>query len=80
MARIRPLDPDEVDSETRALFESHQRDRGYTPNMTRTMAYRPALAATAAAHQRAIMEAGTVERRLKEMLAVRVSQVNQCYY
>lgn len=80
MARIRPLDPDEVGPETRALFESFQRERGNIPNMTRTMAYQPALAATAAAHLRAVMETGMVERRLKEMLAVRVSQVNQCYY
>jgi alkylhydroperoxidase family enzyme len=80
VARIRPLDPDEVGPETRALFADLERERGNIPNMTRTMAYRPALAATAAAHLRAIMETGTVERRLKELLAVRVSQVNQCYY
>jgi alkylhydroperoxidase family enzyme len=44
------------------------------------MAYRPEIAATADAHLQAIFEGGTVEKRLKEMLAVRVSQVNDCAY
>jgi alkylhydroperoxidase family enzyme len=48
--------------------------------MFRTMAYRPEIAATADAHLQAIFEGGTVEKRLKEMLAVRVSQVNDCAY
>ncbi len=80
MPRIRPLDSDDVDPEMRAIFARYQRDRGNIPNMFRTMAHRPEIAATAEAHLQAIFNTGTVEKRLKEMLAVRVSQINDCAY
>ena len=80
MARMRPLEPEEVDPATRELFASFERERGNVPNMFRTMARRPEIAETAAAHMRAIFSTGTVEARLKEMLAVRVSQINDCMY
>ncbi len=80
MPRIKPLDSGDVDPEMREVFARYQRDRGNIPNMFRTMAYRPEIAATADAHMQAIFNTGTVEKRLKEMLAVRVSQINDCVY
>jgi alkylhydroperoxidase family enzyme len=80
MPRIRPLDSDEVDLAMQGIFARYERDRGNIPNMFRTMAYRPEIAATADAHMQAIFNTGTVEKRLKEMLAVRVSQINDCAY
>jgi alkylhydroperoxidase family enzyme len=80
MPRIPPLEHDEVGPEARAIFERLRTDRGNVPNMFRTMALRPAIMETAEAHLRAIFETGTVDARLKEMLAVRVSQVNHCAY
>jgi len=80
MARMRPLEPEEVGPTTRELFASFERERGNVPNMFRTMARRPEIAETAAAQMRAIFATGTVEARLKEMLAVRVSQINDCMY
>jgi alkylhydroperoxidase family enzyme len=80
MARIRPLKPDEVGPETREEFARFERERGAIPNMFRTMALRPEIMRTAAEHMRAIFSTGTVETRLKEMLAVRVSQINDCHY
>jgi uncharacterized peroxidase-related enzyme len=80
MARIRPRDPDEVSSEIQSMFARFQARRGNIPNMFRTMALRPEIATTAAAHMEAIFSTGTVDPRLKEMLAVRVSQINDCYY
>ena len=80
VARIQPLNPDEVGPETREMFDRLRRERGNVPNMFRTMALRPEIAETAAAHMRAVFETGTVEQRLKEMLAVRVSQINDCMY
>ncbi len=46
----------------------------------RVMAQRPALARDSIALLETAMRTGTVEPRLKELLAVRVSQVNHCYY
>ena len=80
MARIRPRDADEVGASTQALFERLTHERGNVPNMFRTMALRPEIAETAEAHLRAVFATGTVEPRLKEMLAVRVSQINDCMY
>lgn len=78
--RIRPLNPDEAAPEARATLEQFQHERGNMPNMFRTMALRPEIMRTAAEHMRAIFSTGTVEQRLKEMLAVRVSQINDCMY
>jgi alkylhydroperoxidase family enzyme len=80
MARIRPLGPEEVGPEARAAFDRFRTQRGNIPNMFRTMALRPEIMLTAEAHLRAVFETGTVETRLKEMLAVRVSQINDCAY
>ena len=78
--RIRPLAPDETTPEAREVLERFQHERGAMPNMFRTMALRPDIMRTAADHMRAVFSTGTVETRLKEMLAVRVSQINDCHY
>ena len=44
------------------------------------MAARPQIARSLAAHVREVMEAGTVPRRTKELLAVMVSWLNACVY
>jgi hypothetical protein len=80
MPRIRPLGPDETTPEARDVLERFQRERGNMPNMFRTMALRPEIMQTAVEHMRAVFSTGTVETRLKEMLAVRVSQINDCHY
>lgn len=46
----------------------------------RTMAHRPELMRESMQLLEAAMRTGTVEPRLKELLAVRVSQVNHCFY
>lgn len=46
----------------------------------RTMAYRPELMRHSMALLEEAMRGGTVEPQLKELLAVRVSQVNHCFY
>jgi alkylhydroperoxidase family enzyme len=80
MARIRPPDPDELGPELWDTFQRFTRERGAVPNMFRTMALRAEIMRTAAEHMRAIFTTGTVDPRLKEMLAVRVSQINDCHY
>ena len=46
----------------------------------RTMAHRPEIMQHSMQLLEAVMRSGTVEPRLKELVAVRVSQVNYCYY
>ena len=48
--------------------------------MFRTVAHRPEVLRTMIAHFRAVMETGTLPGKLKELLFVRVSQINHCDY
>ena len=49
-------------------------------DLFRTMAQRPDLAKYSIQLLKAAMRGGTVDPALKELLAVRVSQVNHCFY
>jgi alkylhydroperoxidase family enzyme len=53
---------------------------GTMSTLFRTMAHRPEIMQHSMQLLEAVMGSGTVEPRLKELLAVRVSQVNYCYY
>jgi len=48
--------------------------------MFRTAAHRPEIMKTMTEHFRTVMTTGTVPRKLKEMVAVRVSHLNRCEY
>lgn len=80
MARIRPLTPEEVDADTKEIFDAFMKQRGNIPNMFRTLAIRPEYLKTVIAHFRTVLNTGTVDLRTKEMLVVRVSQINECHY
>ncbi len=80
MARIEPLPPEEMDDEARAVLAEVQEKREEMTRLLAALAHRPPLMKTLAAHIEAVFETGTVEPRLKEMLAVRVSQINDCGY
>ena len=54
--------------------------RGNVPNMFRVMAHRPEIFATMQAHFAAVLNTGTVSTKLKELIIVRTSQVNQTPY
>lgn len=81
--RIPRLNADEAMRSEPSLHESFQRfiaERGKVPNLFRVAAHRPDITRTLADHMRAVMEAGDVSRLLKELLSVRVSQINNCEY
>lgn len=78
--RISRLDKSEVDEQTAAIFELYLKERGNVPNMFRTVAHRPEILRTLIAHFRAVMNTGTVGAKLKELVIVRTSQINNCEY
>ena len=80
MARLTKVSTDQPSSDVRAEFESFLKERGNVPNMFRTIAHRPEIMKTMTAHFRAVMNTGTVDKRLKEMVGVRVSYLNRCEY
>jgi uncharacterized peroxidase-related enzyme len=80
MPRLSKLTPSEVNAEVREEFDYYLKERGNVPNMFRTMAHRPDIMRTMTSHFRAVMNTGTVEKKLKEMIVVRVSFINHCDY
>ena len=56
------------------------RTRGNVPNMFRTMAHRPEILETMIAHFEAVLTTGTLPVKLKELVIVRTSQLNECTY
>ena len=80
MPRLSKIAPDQADPEARKAFEVFIRERGKVPNMFRTAAHRPEIMATMTEHYRVVMSTGAVDRKLKEMVAVRVSHLNKCEY
>ena len=80
MSRISRLDRNQVSPEIDAGFDKVFSQRGNVPNMFRVMAHRPEIFATMQAHFAAVLNTGTVSTKLKELIIVRTSQVNQTPY
>lgn len=81
MPRILPLHPDDAPAEARPVLEEFFMTRNSVPNMFRTYARRPAAMKTAADHMAALWGAETTaDPKLKELLSVRVSILNDCKY
>lgn len=80
MSRISKLDRSEVTPDLAALFDKVFAQRGNVPNMFRVMAHRPEIFATMQAHFGAVLNTGTVSTKLKELIIVRTSQVNETPY
>ena len=81
--RITRVDAAEAMQREPVLRDSFQRfidERGKVPNLFRVAARRPQIARTLADHMRAVMDSGDVPSVLKELLSVRVSQINNCEY
>ena len=81
--RIERLDAEAAmrgDETLRAPFQRFIDERGKVPNLFRVAAHRPQIARTLAEHMRAVMGPGDVPVLLKELLSVRVSQINGCEY
>ena len=80
MPRISRLDKKQVDSDSAQIYDTYLKERGNVPNMFRTVAHRPEILRTMIAHFRAVMNTGTVPQKLKELVIVRTSQLNNCEY
>jgi alkylhydroperoxidase family enzyme len=81
--RVARRDAEEAMRSDPVLRDSFQRfitERGKVPNLFRVAAHRPEIARTWSEHQRAVMGPGDVPVLLKELISVRVSQLNDCEY
>ncbi|HWE83667.1 MAG TPA: carboxymuconolactone decarboxylase family protein [Terracidiphilus sp.] len=80
MPRISRLDRSQVTPDLATLFDKVFAQRGNVPNMFRVMAHRPEIFSTMQAHFAAVLNTGTVPTKLKELIIVRTSQVNDTPY
>jgi uncharacterized peroxidase-related enzyme len=80
MSRISRVDRSELPPEIAVLYDKAFAQRGNVPNMFRVMAHRPEIYATMQAHFAAVLNTGTVSTKLKELIIVRTSQVNETPY
>jgi len=81
MPRITPLHPDDAPDAARTVLQEFFKARNAVPNMFRTLARRPRAMRTAADHMAAFWsDEATADPKLKELVAVRVSILNDCKY
>ncbi len=78
--RITPTDPATASGAVKEVFDAFMRERGKVPNLFRVAAYHPRIVSTLRLHMDAVMGAGEVDVLLKELLSIRVSQINDCEY
>jgi alkylhydroperoxidase family enzyme len=80
MPRISRLDRSVVPPEVGEIYDRFMKQRGNIPNMFRTVAHRPELMRTMIEHFQVVTSNGALPAKLKELLFVRVSQINGCEY
>ena len=78
--RVARLHREDVAGPVGDVFDAFVRERGKVPNLFRVAAHRPEIVATLRAHMNAVMGPGTVDVLLKELVAIQVSQINNCEY
>ena len=80
-SRIERLTLDRVDEAARPTLDAIGKERGgVVPNLFRVAAHRPEIVQTLYAHMKAVMGKGSVPQLLKELISVRVSQINGSVY
>ena len=80
MSRISRCERSDVTPDIASLFDRIYAQRGNVPNMFRVMAHRPEIFSTMQEHFAAVLNTGSVSTRLKELIIVRTSQVNDTPY
>jgi uncharacterized peroxidase-related enzyme len=80
MPRISRLSRSEVDPSLVPVYDQFLRERGNVPYFFRTVAHRPEIMKTMAAHMKAVLSTGTLSTKLKELVVVRTSQINCTAY
>ena len=80
-SRVERLTSDRVEPGARETLDAIGKERGgVVPNLFRIAAHRPEIVQTLYAHMNAVMGKGTVPKLLKELISIRVSQINGCVY
>ncbi len=79
MPRMKAIETTEADPKAKELLENVQKKMGMTPNLMRTMANSPAVLDAYLGFRNAL-GAGVLSPKLREQLALTVSELNGCQY
>jgi hypothetical protein len=77
---MRKLERHEVSPEVQAIYDKYLQERGNVPNAFKTWAQIPNYLTTLIAHYRTVMFIGALSFKLKELLFVKVTQLNKSNY
>lgn len=80
MARIKPLTKDQVQGDTKEIFEAMRNNFGMVPNLFATIAYYPKALKPLFDLYQAISKESTIEPRLQELANLEASRINRCNY
>lgn len=80
MARIELISSDQISPEARQILDEIEQGMGRVPNLFRTYAHHPPLLRANWQKLKAVMMEGSLPRKLKEAIALLVSQDNGCDY
>jgi len=79
MARMEPLEINEVDAEIRRMCEESERQIG-TSASTRTYARNPAVLKALTAFRAALVKEGSIDPVIRELVRIKVAGLNACRY
>ena len=79
MPRLKAIEAAEAEPKAKALLEGVQKKLGMTPNLMRTMANSPAVLEAYLGFRNAL-GAGVLSPKLREQIALTVSELNGCHY
>ena len=79
MPRLKAIKTTQADPKAKALLENVQKKMGMTPNLMRTMANSPAVLDAYLGFRNAL-GAGVLSPKLREQLALTISELNGCRY
>ena len=79
MARMDPLDINELDDDIRHMCEESEAQIG-TSASTRTYARNPAVVKALAAFRAALAREGTIDPVLRELVRIKIAGLNACRY
>ncbi|MCH9035183.1 MAG: carboxymuconolactone decarboxylase family protein [Planctomycetes bacterium] len=79
MPRLKAIETSHAEPKAKALLEGVQKKMGMTPNLMRTMANSPAVLEAYLGFRNAL-GAGVLSPKLREQLALTISELNGCQY
>lgn len=80
MPRIRPVFPEEATGSVVAVYEELTKTKWRIPSMYQILAHNLEILKAHEAYFDAVMNRGTLERKLKEKVAYKVAKLNGCSY